>query len=144
MTEAIDTSILVAAMVACEPCHMECSRVLDKGKLVLYSHGIHETFNTLTGGKKGYRVPSETFLRIIETDFLPELEVVSLSVAETLKAMHECRSRGVRGAAIYDFLHLAAARKADATRFYTLNIAHFTAFHRAGDPEIVHPRDHGT
>jgi len=42
-------------------------------------------------------------------------------------------------AAIYDYLHLVAARKAKAARFYTLNVTNFTAIHRPGDPEIEHP-----
>jgi hypothetical protein len=53
--------------------------------------------------------------------------------------MRETEARGVRGGAVFDYLHLAAARKAKAARFYTLNVSHFRSFHRPGDPEIVHP-----
>lgn len=56
-----------------------------------------------------------------------------------LAAMREAESRGVRGGAIFDYLHLAAARHAGAQRFYTLNVSNFRAFYREGDPEIVHP-----
>jgi hypothetical protein len=45
----------------------------------------------------------------------------------------------LRSGAIYDYLHLVAARKAGAARLYTLNVSDFRSFHRPGDPEIVHP-----
>jgi hypothetical protein len=47
--------------------------------------------------------------------------------------------RGVSGRAIYVYLHLIAARKAGAKRFYTLNLNDFLSFHRPGDPEILSP-----
>jgi hypothetical protein len=64
-----------------------------------------------------------------------------LSISETIRAMHEVQSRGVRGGGIYDYLHLVAARKAKARRIYTLNVSDFRAFYRAGDPVIAHPGD---
>ncbi len=76
---------------------------------------------------------------LIGKSLLPFVEVVSITAVETMKALRECESRGIRGGAIYDYLHLVAARKARATRLFTLNIRHFQAFHRSGDPEIVHP-----
>ncbi|MCX6880214.1 MAG: hypothetical protein NTW21_41385 [Verrucomicrobia bacterium] len=56
-----------------------------------------------------------------------------------LDSYAEAPDRGVRGGAIYDYLHLVAARKGGATRLYTLNVTDFQAFQRPGDPEIVHP-----
>jgi hypothetical protein len=53
--------------------------------------------------------------------------------------MREAESRGVRGGAIFDYLHLVAARKAKVQKLYTLNVSNFVAFHRAGDPEILSP-----
>ena len=67
------------------------------------------------------------------------LEVVTLTPAEMLKAMRESQPRGVRGGAIFDYLHLVAARKARAKRLYTLNVANFRSFHRSGDPDVLHP-----
>ena len=84
-------------------------------------------------------MPAHELVALIEEDYLPSLSIVTLTPAEMLRGMRECEARGVRGAAIFDFQHLAAARKAKATRFYTLNVAHFRAFHRPGDPEITHP-----
>jgi len=64
---------------------------------------------------------------------------IFLSETELLDAYAESESRGVRGGAIYDFLHLVAARKAGADRMETLNTTDFQAFWRPGDPSIAHP-----
>lgn len=139
MIDLIDTSVLVAAMVAGEPYHQACLDVVATGQCGLYLHGVAEAFNTLTGGRKAFRLAASTAAELLEDDFVPRLTIVTLTVTETLRAMHEAESRGVRGGAICDYLHLVAARKAQATKLYTLNVSNFVAFHRAGDPEIIRP-----
>ena len=138
---AIDTSILVAAMLKTEAFHEVCDSLIDRGNFHFYQHGIPETFSTVTGGKLAMRILPNMAVDLIENDYLPYLTVQSLTPRETMRAMAECESRGVRGGAIYDYLHLVAARKAKAERFYTLNDAHFRAFRRVGDPDIVHPAE---
>ncbi|MEN3942582.1 PIN domain-containing protein [Prosthecobacter sp. SYSU 5D2] len=139
MTDFIDTSVLVAAAVDSEAFHGECDALLERPALGMYAHGIAETFSTLTGGRKGFRMSAQIVAEVIETDYIPFLTITALSPTEVLRAMRDAESRGVRGGGIFDYLHLVAARKAKAARFYTLNVAHFRACHRAGDPEIVHP-----
>jgi len=139
MSDCIDTSVLVAAMVATEAHHAKCAALLNRKGTGIYTHGLAETFSTLTGGKKPFRMPAVLAAALIEEDYLPDLTTTSLTSAEMLRAMREAESRGVRGGAIFDYLHLVAARKAKAARLYTLNLSHFRAFHRPGDPEIVHP-----
>lgn len=139
MTACIDTSVLVSSMVATEAHHAACARILNAGDAAIYLHSLAETFNTLTGGNRSFRLPAADATLLIEEDYLPHLTVISLTAAETLRAMRESESRGVRGTAIFDFLHLVAARKAGAEKLFTLNIGDFRAFRRAGDPEIVQP-----
>ncbi|MGV3662679.1 MAG: hypothetical protein ACO1TE_21020 [Prosthecobacter sp.] len=131
--------MLVAAMVATEAFHDACDALMDRQNMGVYSHGLAETFSTLTGGKKSFRMSSTQAALILDEDYLPCLAVIDLTPAEMLRAMREAEARGVRGGAIFDYLHLVAARKAGAERLYTLNISNFLAFHRPGDPEIVHP-----
>ncbi|MCW5560191.1 MAG: PIN domain-containing protein [Verrucomicrobiae bacterium] len=138
MSDAIDTSILVAAIVAAEEFHAECARLLDAGKKLLYSHGLSEAFSTLTGGRR-FRIAASTASAILGEDYAPQVKVVGLSPGEILHVLSETEPRGVRGGAVFDYLHLAAARKAKAERFYTLNVSNFRAFHRPGDPQILHP-----
>ena len=137
--DAVDSSVLVAALVATESHNLACTALLDRAGLFVYSHGLAETFNTLTGGRSGYRVPASQVAELIESSILPYVEVIALSTKEMVAAMHQSQPRGVRGAAIFDYLHLVAARKAKASRLYTLNITDFRSFHRPGDPEIVLP-----
>ena len=139
MSSFIDTSVLVAAIIEHENFHGPCRSLVAKGDESMYAHGITETFSTLTGGKKTFRLNPAITAELLDDHFIPRLTITTLTPQEILRAMREAEVRGVRGGAIFDFLHLVAARKAKADRFYTLNISHFRAFHRAGDPEIVHP-----
>ena len=126
-------------MVEGERFHEECSAILDRGSVRLYSHGLTETFNTLTGGRRNFRLSADLVSSLLKDDFTPFLNVISLSPQEMLSAMKESEARGVRGAAIFDYLHLVAARKSGAREIITLNTTHFEAFYREGDPAIVHP-----
>jgi hypothetical protein len=52
----IDTSVLVAAMVAGEAYHKEGRSLILKETVGMYGHGLTETFSTLTGGRKAFRL----------------------------------------------------------------------------------------
>lgn len=142
MTALIDTSVLVAAIYADEIHHEACSDLLDRAELALYSHGINETFSTLTGGRQSIRMSPSTAMSLLENDYLPGLALVTLPPGRQLAALREAERRGVRGGAVFDYMHLVAARHIKASRIYTLNLPHFKAFHREGDPEIVSPQSH--
>jgi predicted nucleic acid-binding protein len=135
----LDTSVLVAAVVATESHHAACGRLLDQGVVGFYVHGLAEFFSTLTGGRKAFRLSPQQAVELLETDYLPFLQITTLTAAETLRGMRECSSRGVQGGAIFDYLHLVAARKGKAERLFTLNLSNFRAFYRDGDPEICSP-----
>jgi predicted nucleic acid-binding protein len=139
VTALIDTSVLVAAMVASEAYHRECRALVAQGECGMYGHGIAETFSTLTGGRRTFRLAASTVSELLGSHFIPRLAITTLTPAEVLRALGEAESRGVRGGGVFDYLHLVAARKAKALRFYTLNMSNFQACHRVGDPEIVHP-----
>ncbi len=126
-------------MVATEAFHAVCRTLVVGEKAGFYGHGISETFSTLTGGRQGFRLRAGVVTTLLEDHFIPRLKVATLTSAEMLRALRESEARGVRGGAVFDYFHLVAARKAKATRFYTLNVAHFRSFHRPGDPEITHP-----
>lgn len=139
MSACIDSSVLVAAIVGTENFHAECNALVARGGLGIYTHGLAETFSTITGGSKPVRLGAAVAAEMLELHYVPRLTVTSLTPVEILRAMNECERRGVRGGAIYDYLHLAAARKAKAAKLFTLNVRDFRSFHRPGDPEIVHP-----
>ena len=64
---------------------------------------------------------------------VPRLRLIDLSAADY---GGRAARIGVRGGALFDFLHLHAARKASAAALYTMNVRHFAALARSGDPDI--------
>lgn len=139
MSICIDSSVLVAAMVGAERHHEACRSLVVSGKAGIYSHGITETFSTLTGGRRAFRLPADLVAELLKKHFIPCLKIGALSATDVLVALQECKLRGVRGGAVFDYLHLMSASKAGVSKFYTLDISNFRAFHRSGDPEIVEP-----
>jgi hypothetical protein len=45
----------------------------------------------------------------------------------------------VRGGCVYDYMHLLAAKKGNASVIHTLNIDDFQHLRRGDDPEVQHP-----
>ena len=139
MKVALETSVIVAALDAADPAHAACRRILLRGKPGAWTHALSETFSTLTGGKLGFRISASQAAALLRDFVSPRLALISLTGPDLLAAYSHSEKRGIRGGAIYDYLHLVAARKAGARRMHTLNTADFQAFHRSGDPEIAPP-----
>ena len=59
-------------------------------------------------------------------DLTADLAFVELDSAETLSAVREASSQGVRGARIHDLMHATAARKWGADKLLTLDAAGFS------------------
>jgi predicted nucleic acid-binding protein len=139
MSALLDSSVLVAALASDEPKHPECLALLLKGGNSIYSHALLETFSTLTGGKLGIRVSPDLAARMLSETVIPRVRVIELSHAEMMAALGTAQSRGLRGGAVYDFTHLVAAKKGDASVIYTLSLNDFMHLHRSGDPEVRTP-----
>jgi predicted nucleic acid-binding protein len=139
MTALLDTSIVVASLDPDEPHHVACDLLVARGGHVLFAHGLAEAFSILTGGRHGRRLAAAKAAALLDASVLPFVSLVTLSGRETLAALKGCEARGVRGGAVYDWLHLVAARKAGATRLITLDGRDFRAIVRPGDPAIELP-----
>ena len=139
MKQALDTSVIVAALDGQDPDHTACRTLLLSAKFAAWSHALTETFSTLTGGRLGIRISPSVAASILREKITPRLAITSLTEAELLDGYENAEARGVRGGAVYDYLHLVAAKKSGASRIYTLNVTDFRAIHRPGDPRIVHP-----
>jgi len=135
----LDTSILVAALVEDESHHEACLELLRRKSLTTWSHALSEVFATLTGGRLGLRVPPSIASELIEFSLLPHLKIIDLQAADIMTTIRSADAIGARGGAIYDLLHLTAARKADTIAIYTLNTRHFVALTQSGDPRIEVP-----
>ena len=139
MRAALDSSVIVAAIDRDDSEHVACRRLLLSAEFCVHAHALSETFSTLTGGRLAVRVSSADAASVLRKWVAPRLAVTTLDSDDLLRAYEESSARGVRGGAIYDYLHLVAARKARAPLLYTLNIGDFRAFYRTGDPKIVKP-----
>lgn len=139
MRVAIDSSVVLASLDPDEPKYAECDRIVGSGTSELYVHALAETFSALTGGRGRRRLQADIVARMIESNVLPYVRTHVLTAKEVAAALHECLGRGVRGGAIYDFLHLVAARKAGAHKLVTLDVRDFQALARKGDPAIETP-----
>lgn len=136
---ACDSSILVASLVESELHHAACRALLTSGPFAVWSHALVETFSTLTSGKIKPRPSAADVARALRSSIRPRAVVLHMPDDLLFSVLNESEARGVRGGAIYDYLHLAAARYHQAERFITLNTSHFQSFWREGDPTIAHP-----
>lgn len=139
MRALLDSSTLIAALDASEAHHRACDELLATGGHFIYQHALAEVFSILTGGRLGRRIGAATVAKLLEQSIIPLVEVVTLTARETLAALKAAEARGARGGAVYDLLHLTAARKANADAVVTLNLRDFQALAMQGDPHIQPP-----
>jgi predicted nucleic acid-binding protein len=135
----LDSSVLVASLDPDEQHHPACDALVARGGHHIYGHALAETFSIMTSGRQGRRLAPDLVARLIQDSLLPYVKVQTLSPKELLTALQSCQARGVRGGAVYDWLHLVAARKAGADTLVTLNLRDFQALARTGDPVIAAP-----
>ncbi len=139
MIACLDTSVVLASLDPDESHHVACDRLVAAGGHRLHVHALVESFSILTGGRRGRRLKPAVAARLIEHSVLPYVQPIGLDGGATMAALAECEQRGVRGGAVYDWLHLAAARSTGAEVFYTLNLRDFQALALPGDPRIELP-----
>ena len=139
MSIGLDTSVLVGALLASSDRHHACRELLLKGGAKVHSHAFAELFSTLTGGRLPLRTTPDEAADLIRHQVAVRVAPIELSTVEILALLQGAQARGVRGGAVYDFLHLGAAAKAGVTTFYTLNLADFRSMWRPGDLEIAEP-----
>jgi predicted nucleic acid-binding protein len=135
----LDTSVNSASPDPDETHHAVCDRIVSAGGNKAYVHALAETFSILTGGRHGRRLSASTAARLVEQSILPYVQMQTLTGKDMMAALAQCESRGVRGGAIYDWLHLAAARKAGAEVLLTLDLRDLRSLARPGDPRIEMP-----
>lgn len=92
------------------------------------THALAETFATLTSGRLDIQLAPNDALRMIDANVARRLQVVELSLADYRQAMESSQAAGARGGAIFDMLHLQAARRGKASRILTINVRHFQTF----------------
>lgn len=130
MTAVLDTSVLVAALVDQLPGHERCFSMLsgllqDGNSAACATHAVAELFAVLSALPIQPRIsPGEAELLITES-VVQRCQVVSLGAEDYAWALRQTVTAGLAGGAVYDALHIAAARRIGATRLYTYNLRHF-------------------
>ena len=140
MRSLCDSSVLIAALLPSEDHHAASAALLNGDvTIVVHVHALNETFATLTGGSLGFRVDANLTARLIRERIIARASMIVLDADDVTAALDQARAHGVRGGAVYDYMHLVAARKGQADVLYTLNLADFHNLKREGDPEIRSP-----
>jgi len=140
MRALCDSSVLIASLLPSEDHHAACAALLNgTDTIVVHVHALNETFATLTGGSLGFRVDANLTARLIREQIIAHASMIVLDADDVASALDQARAHGVRGGAVYDYMHLVAARKGQAEALYTLNLADFHSLKREGDPEILRP-----
>ena len=112
-----DSSALIAAAI--DPAIRE--KLSSSGQPISRTHALAEVFSTVTGGRLGYRIDADDAAKLLK-ELSSHLEFVDLDATETLKTLAQARAKGTRGGQVHDYLHAAAAMKAQCSILLTLNL----------------------
>jgi predicted nucleic acid-binding protein len=141
-TTAVDTSVLVAALLSWHEAHVRALAALrdasSRGKLVVPAHALVEAYAVLTRMPAPHRLAPADAHALLSGGFEGRAEVVALSAGELWRWMAAAAAEDVGGGLAYDAQLLACAKKAKADRFLTFDAGDFSRLD-AGGVEIVVP-----
>lgn len=142
---ALDTSVLVAGLVASHPDHPRAAAWLDAAgegsiEALVCTHGLAETWATLTAMPLHPRLGSMEAEAIVER-LTHRVQLVPCDADTYRRAIRRCAEAGRTSGAVFDALHVLAAEQAAADVLLTFNERDFVDLSRAGVPEIRVPRD---
>jgi predicted nucleic acid-binding protein len=126
----LDTNIVVADAVEAHEDHTRAVSLIQEAQrrrwtLFISAHGLAESYAVLTGTPFSHSVsPAEAWL-ILQENVFQLFEIQSLSRTDYTEVIRNCAAQGWSGGAIFDALHLQAARKANCTRIYTFAVQDF-------------------
>jgi predicted nucleic acid-binding protein len=87
-------------------------------------HSLAELFNVLSGRPLPLRLSPLDAAKVV-AHLARRFKTISLTASEYVEAVEGLARLGHSGGMIYDALIMACARKAKASRIYTLNPRHF-------------------
>jgi predicted nucleic acid-binding protein len=122
----LDTNVVVADAVEEHDGHHRAASLIQEAHrrrwtLFISTHGLAEVYAVLTGAPFSRRIaPAEAWL-IVQENILQLFEIQSLSRADYTDVARNCAALGFAEGAIFDALHIHAARKAHCARIYTFD-----------------------
>jgi len=139
--EAVDTSVVVAALLGWHEDHETARKVLERSlvaeRIVLPAPTLIESYAVMTRLPSPHRLsPTDATALLRET--FAGVNTVALDGDEVWQLVENLQTNPIAGGRSYDGHILACARKAGAARLLTFNDCDFLA---PGDPkiEIVRP-----
>ena len=109
-----------------------------RSQAICSTHVVAECYATLTALPLARRIQPAEAARLIEENFLKDLEVVPLSAADYKAALARVAEAGFRSGVVYDALHVRCAERSGCDRIITYNIGDFERLVRPG-MEVVTP-----
>lgn len=139
--EAIDTSLIVAALLGWheehEPARKALERSLAAERVILPAPTLMEAYAVMTRLPSPHRLSPADAAALLRDTFMG-VDTVALDGGEIWRLLDDLEAKQVAGGRSYDGHILACARKAGARKLLTLNDRDFKAF-EAPDIEIVRP-----
>jgi predicted nucleic acid-binding protein len=123
----LDTSVLVAIAQADHVHHVRSRELWNRcgaEQTSASAHTLAEFYSAVTSMPPGIRVSGRDAMLALDT-FLKRIVPIALTADEYVETLRSCASMRLAGGTIYDALHVACARKANAERIYTWNVRHF-------------------
>ena len=146
VTAILDTTVLVAGLLATHPHHGPSARHLaaaaaTPGSYRCTTHALAEAYRVLVALPLAPRCTPSQALTLIRTSLAPRLAPVALTAKDYDRALDVAAASGLGGSAIYDALHLMAADRLDAVYLVTANQKHFTCLAQVARTrvEIIDP-----
>jgi len=132
MKVLLDTSVLIAAVIAKHDSHTKAFTILErvqnrKEEGFVAAHSLAEMYAILTKLPPPFRHSPEQALLSIEENVLKHFRIASLTGTDYASLIREAAVAGIQGGTIYDAVLLKSAGKVDPDRIYTLNLKHFLA-----------------
>jgi len=125
-----DTSVVVARTLSSHPHYanaVELFRHLraQRWTPLIASHGPAEIYSVLTRLPMPHRVSAAEASHLIQENILRQFQIQAPGKGDYAEVVRSCSVQGRVGGAVYDAIHIHAARKAKCNRIYTLNLSDF-------------------
>jgi predicted nucleic acid-binding protein len=126
----LDTTVLVAGLVASHPVHTACLKHLQSatarpGSYRCSTHAVAETFRVLVALPLARKIDVDEARMALRASVIPRLNPIPLAPKDYEVAMDIVCASGLGSGAIYDCLHLLAAERIAAKYLVTSNLKHF-------------------
>lgn len=127
---ALDTSVIVAALLSWHRHHAACYRALtrvlhSKRECVLPLPALLEAYSVMTRVPAPHRLLPADALRLLSDAFRERFRLTALASEDGWRFMRSLVDREISGGRTYDAVIMACAQRGEAREILTLNRRHF-------------------